>query len=226
MTILSESTANGEDNGARAEEVPVEVPATEPVNAEPVDGVPEPVALPDPVEAEPAEAESSDHEQQSDNEDADVEDADVDTDNSDADEQSVQEPSNGSANNDTDERATSGKPTLVQKLVRSMLVETLFVWLIMFDYAVIFPAKVRMTRIKNETVGYIHSVWNNFADNVARFQLLLTHCPEFVMVFVVLFGEILFLLFNIRRTCKWFGRMVYCSKQVLDKLNARQNTDQ
>jgi hypothetical protein len=95
---------------------------------------------------------------------------------------------------------------VLKKLFRTVVMETLFVWLITFDYAVIFPAKVHISRIKNESVEFVRDWWTRFAERAAKFQLMLAQCPEFSLVFIVFLLECIVLALNIRRTVYWLHK--------------------
>lgn len=95
---------------------------------------------------------------------------------------------------------------VLRKLFKTVIMETLFVWLITFDYAVIFPTKVRISRIKNESVEFVRDWWTRFAEQAAKFQLMLAQCPEFSLVFIVMLLECTVLAFNIRRTVCWLHK--------------------
>ena len=101
---------------------------------------------------------------------------------------------------------------MLNKLVHNVMVETLFIWLIMFDYAVLFPTKVFIVRIKNDVFESVHNKWTTFADNCAKMNALMIQHPEFVLVMSVLFIECFALACNIKRTAMWIGNMVKASR--------------
>ena len=101
---------------------------------------------------------------------------------------------------------------VLQRLTRSVLIETLLVWLIMFDYSIIFPCKVAVNRFKQEAVEKTRDCWTSFATKVANFQIMLTRCPEFGLVFIVFCIECLFLMLNVKRTAYCLRKMYQTSE--------------
>ena len=191
----------------------------------PVDGVPEPDHLPEPIN-ECAEKESTDVSEnvpvEGERLDESVNDtvqSTISVDNSEEDSVESTISENMCAEKDTvEETATEESPVSVtvsdtnetvfrnvdtetsKKFFLSVMLETLMVWLIIFDYSVIFPTKVFINRTKDTITDYTLNKWNEFAERCAKFEILMENHPEFGFLMLVLTLETLVLARNISRT--------------------------
>ena len=94
-----------------------------------------------------------------------------------------------------------------KKFFISVMLETLMVWLIIFDYSVIFPTKVFINRTKDTILDYTYSRWNAFAEKCAKFEILMGNHPEFALLMLVLTLETLMLSYNVCRTLRCLRNM-------------------
>ena len=119
---------------------------------------------------------------------------------------------NVSDTNDTVKRSVDASEKRASKLLRNIFLETLYVWLIIFDYSVIFPTKVFINRAKDSITGYIITRWTRFAERCAKFDILIHNHPEFLLLIIVLLTETLMLARNLARTVRCAKRMFELSK--------------
>ena len=175
---------------------PVNDQSTEPVNDQPVDGVPEPTQL----------------------NGSDVEFTEKTTADSDNAEDNLPEVDGYESNDEQPSDETSVNinikltgPSAGERLLWAAFKETLFMWLIIFDYSILFPTKLFCNRVKNGIFDTFTEGWTKFANHVAKFQYLVTNRPEFTLVFSVLTLEIMML---IRNCC----RSVRCLKDMYQDL--------
>lgn len=177
---------NDQPSTESVQEVPVnDQPSAEPSN-DTVDGVPEPEPSAEPAECTAKDIQPSDENDLPEVDGYEPSDEQVDD--------------NAESSVDVSIKLTG--PSEGERLLWAVFKETLFMWLIIFDYSILFPTKLFCNRVKNTVYDAVAEGWSRIANHAAKFQYLVTNRPEFTLVFSALMLETVMLIRNCCRTVR------------------------